>query len=141
MKFQAFLIFVIIPLAWSCFGPIDPTHPLDKESPISQQATASLNLTLTMPVVDELQGYISLVSSHSEEDPRRLYLEDFNFKGSTTTSDGENRQLYSYAVNNLKPGIYALYPRLPNFQLKTPSLFQLNPNSDLSLALELEVTP
>lgn len=141
MRYHTLTILITLSLTWSCFGPVDPSHPLDEESPRDLQAQASLRLTLTMPVVEELQGYISLLSSHSHLDTRRLYLEDFNFKGSTMTSDGDNRLIYSYVVSNLTPGTYALYPYIPNFQLKAPSLFQLNPNGDLSLALELETTP
>ena len=140
MKYQVLIIFMLS-TTWSCFGPVDPSHPLDEDSPRNIQAQASLRLTLTMPAIEERQGYISLLSSHSNMDMRRLYLEDFNFKGTTFDSDGESRMVYSYVVSNLEPGIYAFYSYIPNFQLKAPSLFQLNPNSDLSLAIELESTP
>ena len=136
-----YLIPIITLLLSSCFGPVDPTHPLDDDTSIEEQARSSLHLTIELPMVAELKGYVSLLSSHAPNDLKRLYLEDFNFEGNVTYSDGNSLARYSNTVSKLAPGIYAMYSFIPGLQLVETPLFELNPGSEFSLDLTMENIP
>ena len=138
---QLSLSLIIGSMLLACFGPVEPAHPLDEDTAVNAQARASLSLEISTPVLEELSGYVSLSASHAPDDLRRLYLEDFTFKGNVTYSDGESRQLYSHTERELSPGVYALHSFVPHLQLKEPHLFELGPGGELSLDLTFELTP
>jgi hypothetical protein len=136
MKFFVILM-VILSFNLGCFGPVEPTHPLDEDTPIADQAKGSIRLTLFVPTTAEVAGYVSLQASRSPNTQRRLYLEDFSFKGNITESNGESYVSYSSNVNKLEPDIYGLYSFVPSLQFEETLVFELDPNGVLDLEIHL----
>ena len=136
MKFFVTLMFTLL-FSFGCFGPVEPTHPLDEDTPVADQAKGSINLTLLLPMTAEVAGYVSLQASRSPNTPRRLYLEDFSFKGNITESNGKSYVSYSKKVNKLEPDIYGLYSFVPSLQFEETPLFELDPNGVLDLEIRL----
>ena len=119
-----------------CFGPVDPTNPLDHETSVEQQSRANLILKVFMPTSLEPNGYLSLRSYRTDE-VKRLYLEDFTLQGSVTESDGTTWAFYQLTVAQVEPGIYALHSSTPSLELKGQVLFELSPASQLDLEFRL----
>lgn len=132
------IIILSLLLSSACFGPVEPSHPLDPDTPLSSQAKGSLHLTLVTPMLPNIEGYISLSGSRSIDTPSRLYLEDFTFEGVITQQNGGAQRLYSIRINELSPDVYAMYSFIPRLRFAETPLFQLDPNSDLYLEHHLE---
>lgn len=122
----------------SCFGPVEPTHPLDPEAPLASQDKSSLSLNILTPNSTILSGYLSLRTLHSPDFTRRLYLEDFKFEGRTTQSDGSSWAIYHFLVEPLDPGIYALQSSIADLELEGQTLFELSPGTESMIELELK---
>ena len=132
------LLLITILLITGCFGPVDPTHPLDRDTPIEGQRRASISLQISVPTEVEMNGYLTLRSSESQSESQRLYFEDFAYQGNVTESDGSAWALYRLNINQIVPGIYALHSMSSDLQLNGQLLFELLPGSEITLELTLK---
>ena len=132
------LLLITTLLITGCFGPVEPTHPLDRDTPIEGQRRASVSLQISVPIEVEMNGYLTLSSSESQSDSQRLYFEDFAYQGTVTESDGSAWALYRLSINQIVPGIYALHSTSSDLQLNGQRLFELLPGSDITLELTLK---
>ena len=131
------LLMITLLLAPGCFGPVDPSHPLDRDTPIESQERASVSVLISAPTEVEMNGYLTLRSSEPQSENRRLYFEDFAYQATVTESDGSAWALYRLKINQIVPGIYALHSTSSDLQLDGQLLFEILPGSELTLELTL----